>query len=314
MTRRRLLIVAALATLLVCGSIAVINTRAFQVHYHGWQMQRASAQRFSKERRSIIDGVVVYSLDDALARSDANKRYEYHRQRLVELGRVAERQYTFKHVQTPTPESSHFTHLLSSGPCPNSIDFESPYPDKPEPMQLTVWCHPADAKAWDDFVAEHDVSDYRDRFMPTEKGTLAIQPPAGWNLEHRTAGGLVDFYALKTGSGEVEGLLMFSKWPPPNRTEEIPGIVRKLADGFLEEAKKSAEFTLSSEKYEIEQFAGDHCQGSYVTFQTASGGTDALQAMFMMSVDGEMWSGQFTGKPDHWTVALGLLKALKKKA
>ena len=47
MTRRRLLIVATLATLFVCGSIVAINTRAFHVHYHGWQMQRASAQSFS---------------------------------------------------------------------------------------------------------------------------------------------------------------------------------------------------------------------------------------------------------------------------
>ena len=257
--------------------------------------------------------MVVYSLDDALARSDASKRYEYHRQKLVELGSVAERQYNFKHVQKPTSESYHFTHLLLSGLCPNQIDFESPYPAKPEPMHLTVWCDPAEAPAWDDFVAEHDVSDYRDRFMPTEKGTLAIQPPAGWNLEHHTPGGL-DLYALKTGSGEVEGLLMFSKWPPPCTPEEMPVVVRKLADGFVEQAKKSAEFTLSSEKYDVEQFAGDHCQGSYCTFQTTDGATIDLQAMFMMSVDDEIWSGQFTGKPDHWTVALGLLKSLKKKA
>jgi hypothetical protein len=40
-------------------------------------------------------------------------------------------------------------------------------------MELTVWCDAADARAWDDFVAEHDVPDYRDRFMPTEKEVAA---------------------------------------------------------------------------------------------------------------------------------------------
>jgi hypothetical protein len=29
-------------------------------------------------------------------------------------------------------------------------------------------------------------------------------------------------------------------------------------------------------------------------------------------VDGQIWNGQFTGKPDGWTAALKLLKTLKK--
>lgn len=36
---------------------------------------------------------------------------------------------------------------------------------KPEPMELTVWCYPEDADAWDQFVAAHDVPDYQSRFM-----------------------------------------------------------------------------------------------------------------------------------------------------
>jgi len=33
--------------------------------------------------------------------------------------------------------------------------------------------------------------------------------------------------------------------------------------------------------------------------------------MFMMSVDGQTWSGQFTGTPDDWREALKLLKTIR---
>ena len=163
MTRRRSLIFAALAALLVSGAIIVINTRPFQVRCHEWQMRRAWHQSYSKPLPPTGDGLVAYEL------GEANERYEYHRQKLVELGNVAERYYTFRHLQVPTGESEHFSRLLLSGSCPSHIDFLSPYPDEPEAMQLTVWCYTADASAWDDFVAEHDVSDYHDRFMPIGK-------------------------------------------------------------------------------------------------------------------------------------------------
>lgn len=147
------------------------------------------------------------------------------------------------------------------------------------------------------------------RSMPVGKGALTIQLPAGWHLEHNTPGGL-DFYMLKT-SPDGGGSLMFSKWPPRSGPKEIPALVRKLADGFVERSKDSTVYTLRSEKYEVEPFAGDHCQGSFARFRIASGDRDMLQVMFMMTVEGQVWNGQFTGKPDDWSTALGLLKALK---
>ena len=105
---------------------------------------------------------------------------------------------------------------------------------------------------------------------------------------------------------------MFSQWPPPSKPEDIPTLVQQLADGFLKEAKKSSEFTLTSEEYRIEQFAGEQCRGSYATFQTSIGGTNALQTMFMMSVDGEIWNGQFNGPSDAWRQALTVLRSIKK--
>ncbi len=144
---------------------------------------------------------------------------------------------------------------------------------------------------------------------PTSKGPLSFQVPAGWTVEHQTAGGL-HFYAVTAGTAD-EGLLMFSQWPPPSRPEEIPGLVQKLADGFLDQAKQSSEFTLASHEYRVEPFTGARCQGSHAVFQARSGGTNVLQTMFMMSVDGRVWNGQFTGPSNAWIQAIEVLKSVK---
>ena len=89
-------------------------------------------------------------------------------------------------------------------------------------------------------------------------------------------------------------------------------MVQKLADGFLDQAKKSSEFTLATHEYHVEQFTGSQCQGSYAVFQTSSGGTNVLQTMFMMSVGDRVWNGQFTGPSNAWVQAIGVLKSVKK--
>lgn len=99
---------------------------------------------------------------------------------------------------------------------------------------------------------------------PTGKGPLTFQPPAGWKVERQTLGGL-HFYSLTANSPDG-GLLMFSQWPPPSKPEDIPTILKQIADGFLKESKKPSGLTLANEQYHIEQFAGEQCQGSYAAF------------------------------------------------
>ena len=131
---------------------------------------------------------------------------------------------------------------------------------------------------------------------PAGKGPLSFQSPAYWTVEHTAPGGL-DFYTV-TARAPGGGLLILSRWPPPSRHEDIPNLVRQLADGFLKEAKKSSEFRLGSEEYRFGQFVGQHSQGSYATFQVAtSSGTNTLQVMFMMSAGGSIWNGQFRAYP-----------------
>ncbi len=156
MTLGRVTFVAA--TLLLAAMVC-LNRRTFQIPYHRWQMQRNQERVFGGPK-SVPDGIVIIDVPE-----DALDQYEYHRQRLVELGAVAERRYRLRYIRARTDEGAHFARVLLSDKSPPHIDFASPYPDEPEPMLLTVWCHPRDVAMWDTFIEIHDVVDYHARFM-----------------------------------------------------------------------------------------------------------------------------------------------------
>jgi hypothetical protein len=136
-----------------------------------------------------------------------------------------------------------------------------------------------------------------------------MQVPPDWKVERQHPGRL-DFYSVTTGSPGF-GLLMFSRWPPQSSPDEIPDLVRKLADGFLERGK-GGQVNLVSDSYTVESFGGERCKGNYAVFQTGTNG-NAVAAMFMMSVNGEIWNGQFTGTMDDWVKSLQLLGTIKPR-
>ena len=72
--------------------------------------------------------------------------------------------------------------------------------------------------------------------QPPSQGPLQISPlPPGWKLEYSGENG-IDFYSVLPRP-EGSGVLMFSRWPPASKPEDIPALVRKIADGFLESAR-----------------------------------------------------------------------------
>ena len=143
-------------------------------------------------------------------------------------------------------------------------------------------------------------------------GPLDVPVPAGWKMEYQGTDGL-DFYSV-VPQPAGSGLLMFYKWPPRTKPEEIPALVRNLAGDYVDAVKKGSA-VLAGDKREVEGFAGAHCKGSYVVFRFKGedAGGPPMHAIFMMSADGLIWNGQFTGKPDDWAEALKLLNAIKKK-
>lgn len=141
------------------------------------------------------------------------------------------------------------------------------------------------------------------------EGSLAIQPSADWKLKHYPTGG-VESYTLEAASGK--GWMMMHEFAAPMRPEEFPVMVRKFADGFIKQVKKSAEYTLTDEQYDIEAFVGDHCKGSYATVRYKSADVKIVRVLFTMSVDGQVWSGQFAGTIEQWPQMFKLLKTIRK--
>jgi hypothetical protein len=137
------------------------------------------------------------------------------------------------------------------------------------------------------------------------EGPLEMSIPAKWTLQYRAKS---DLYAVST-QVNGSGLLMFGKLPPRGKPGDIPALVRNLADRFV-----SHNLALASEKYDIESFASDHSQGSCAVFRMGRADTNLVQVMFLMSVDGELWSGQFGGESEHWRQALDVLKTVRKTA
>ena len=149
------------------------------------------------------------------------------------------------------------------------------------------------------------------RLAAAADGPLEVTVPQGWTLEYKGENG-VDFYSA-TPPSAGSGLLMLFKWPAPTRSAEIPVLVKKLADGFVKATAKSGKYKLTSKKYEVEKLRGEHCFGNHAAFWIKSGKDDLVQGIFMVSVDGQIWNGQFTGQSENWLAALKTLKSLKKK-
>jgi hypothetical protein len=161
--RSKTLWIVALCVALTTAAVLILSSSRFQIRHHTQAMQRALDETYAAPD-TVDNGLVGYTLGETY------DRYTYHRQRLIELGAVRERNFVFKHLRSPTDQSSHLIKLMLSSNRPEAIDWESPHPSDPEPMQLTVWCFTGDSDAWDAFVEKHDVPDYRTRFMasPTE--------------------------------------------------------------------------------------------------------------------------------------------------
>lgn len=104
---------------------------------------------------------------------------------------------------------------------------------------------------------------------------------------------------------------MFSPWPAPTKVTAVPQLVKELAVGFVAGIRKSNEISLISEEFTVEHFKGTQAEGRYVAFRFEKEESEAVQAMFMFSVAGNIWNGQFTGSKEEWKHSIELLTSLK---
>jgi len=94
------------------------------------------------------------------------ERYEYHRNKVVQWGELAHREFLLQHIVKPSDEAEQLWRRLQQA-FPDNIHVTSTCPRTPEPMRIEVWDHPSRMSQWEAFMAEHDVSDFRTRFRPT---------------------------------------------------------------------------------------------------------------------------------------------------
>ena len=138
-------------------------------------------------------------------------------------------------------------------------------------------------------------------------GPLKVRSlPEGWKLKYDDTKG-INFYSIAP-QPDGGGVLMFSRWSPGGKSSDVPAVVRQIADGYVEELKKLPGHGYKNGNYDLLPFAGEYCQGDYGVFKIAN--TGSIQVMFAMSVNGQIWNGQFTGTPYDWHLSLELLKAL----
>ena len=104
------------------------------------------------------------------------ERYEYHRDKLVEWGDLAHREFVLQHIVARSDEAKELWRRLQLA-FPDNIHATSDWPSTPEPMRIDVSGSPGRIAHWDAFVAEHDVPDFRTRFLTgfDEDSTIGAQ-------------------------------------------------------------------------------------------------------------------------------------------
>jgi hypothetical protein len=178
-TGRRLI---GLAVLVLIAATLVAFPR-LQITYHRWQLERGRDYMLGLDRCwgtgeflwtvEFDDGV-----DESWAVTNFNRfmrfgwiatqtrhaaHFGHHLDRLVRFGQIQHAQYQLKYLEVNTPEGDDLLRTLSHLPAIHW--WISPFWADGQKVILEVWMEPSDAWAWDEFIAERDVPDYRAKFL-----------------------------------------------------------------------------------------------------------------------------------------------------
>jgi hypothetical protein len=138
------------------------------------------------------------------------------------------------------------------------------------------------------------------------KGSLVIEPPAGWAVQYDRPGG-AERYTLRPPARGKE-MLQIATTPALVRPMETDEMAQRIAAEFVKVVDPS---TLSTAEFQVKPFAGDRCKGSYAVFSVKN--TEVVQVVIVLKVNGEMWDGQFLGPADDWAQALKALANIRKE-
>ena len=130
----------------------------------------------------------------------------------------------------------------------------------------------------------------------THDGSLSFRLSSDWNLERDVSNEGRDYYMLyKRQNHLIDSSLSIFRWDESTKPEEIPTFFRRYADGYFKLCQKGGS-VVNGTDMQFENFDGAQGQGSYAAFQVdKNGGKVQLETMFMMSIDGRVWHGNFLG-------------------
>lgn len=124
------------------------DPNAEKIAHHLREMKRAREAMFG-ERVTTLEGLTGHKIV-----ASAEKQYEYHRQRLVELGYYFHRDFRFAQV----PESMHgrlFRRAVSQFPGNDHITLS--WPDN----VMSVWDRVETRKEWERFYQRNNVASFK---------------------------------------------------------------------------------------------------------------------------------------------------------
>jgi hypothetical protein len=143
---------------------------------------------------------------------------------------------------------------------------------------------------------------------------LIVEAPATWTVKFRGDQGM-QFYSVTRTESDPRSMadltiLIFARSPDSGNVNQIPEQIESLAKGSVELPNDNKNLKFKTDKYKIEEIAGDTFSGRFVQFERENGVTLTI---FMIGDTEGIWKGQFTGTKERWTEALAILKSLKKK-
>ncbi|MFG0248595.1 MAG: hypothetical protein ACF8OB_06890 [Phycisphaeraceae bacterium JB051] len=142
------MIVSVFILLLLAFGLWISQNQALIVDYHFFRLEYCR-KRILIDPQPAGNGLMSWGIDEKQER-----RFLYHRKRLVELGALNTFEYKFIHIKYSTPQSKELVTSIKTNPLIYEYDFV--YPDLTGPVQLTLWCYPKNEAKLKIFLTEKD--------------------------------------------------------------------------------------------------------------------------------------------------------------
>lgn len=133
--------------------------------YHQREMLKAWNEMYEDKPEPFWANILIRESDPFERFEYYLERFEYHRDELVRLGVIIERNVVLKHIQADSSQERHFYAILYLGRCPRIVDFKDCSTNSDNAMQCRIWFYLEDQRDWNVFIQEHDVPDYNEKFI-----------------------------------------------------------------------------------------------------------------------------------------------------